>query len=1251
MSQQSADIPPSPRSNGSIPSSWTSRRTLSLDRPPRAPPLRRQSSHLGHPQPVRCWHPDHTTSCSDHGEVSAPLPIGRPGTGTGNFQNINTSFSFSSSLASSSSTPSSPGWPLASPSTRVFHAYSNDVNTSTPAASPSPTPPPPRLSSSIVNAGTHGSASSLPPSPPSTPPVTLPEYAQSTTSSSSTTSTTPVQQPANITPMPKLACVMVGLPARGKTYVGRKVARYLAWLGHKAKIFNVGNYRRDAVGASQPNTFFDPNNVEATKQRTQVALAALEDMINWFEDDSGYTSDSPTNSPTSPPSDSTTTPSNPRHTRTNSGALAGPGSVAIYDATNSTASRRATIYNTCMEKGIQVMFIESICTSQKMIEDNIREVKISSPDYIGYDPQAAVSDFLDRIHQYEKTYETLAPEECEGQIPYVKLINVGDQVIVNKVRGYLQSRIISFLMNLNITPRSFYFSRHGESLFNASGRIGGDSDLSPRGQLFAQRLPALMKEALAQREGIVVGGEGEGGGDACECTVWTSTLKRTIQTAKGLEYRKVRWKQLDELDTGMCDGMTYEEIEERWPEDVGERDEDKYNYRYHGGESYRDLVARLEPVILELERHHEPNHSILIIGHQAVLRAIYAYFLNLSNEELPYVDIPLHTVVRLTPKAYGCLEERFEVDVPAVDTWRPRGARTEEVGGEGGICVECGKGEGTSPKTSPRSSPSMKGVTSPRLGPSTSPTLYGQISPPHTSEIPISPKSRPLATSPLLRPMASLSLSHTSPTLRPFGAPASPRTRPITIPGGSAGAQNHGHHSHHRSGGSGSTGTTALSTSADHTHTHHPQNPPLAPLPPPLLPATHSSFLHPHPHASHAYSPPSRTMSTSPSGTKIHTIRHSAAPEETAVGEGGRRRSSFRAIDEIVALTEVRRANRRSREFGIGKKKWFGGGGGEKRSLHHYRTTAEEVASYELGPKGGLEGKVILITGGNSGLGKEAARIFALRGAEVIITARKVDEGKKIAEELTEEAKAAGSGGSVSCMNLKLDCLNGVRIFVEEFEATGKPIHYLINNAGIMNLPQRETTNQGFEKQFGVNHVGPFLLTNLLVPIIVKSAPARIVVVSSIAHTRGPVVFDDINFEKSYDGWKAYGQSKTANILFAIELNRQLKGTGVEAFSLHPGAILTGLQRYMPEQEQQVLFFENGEPKFWFKDIYEGTATHVYAVTAKELEGQGGAYLEDAGVTEGRHEQAKDAEAAKRLWKVTNELVGESFDWAKVYAK
>lgn len=144
-------------------------------------------------------------------------------------------------------------------------------------------------------------------------------------------------------------------------------------------------------------------------------------------------------------------------------------------------------------------------------------------------------------------------------------------------------------------------------------------------------------------------------------TVWHSTLRRTGQTASLLPYPKLAWKSLDELDAGVCDSMTYEEIETFYPEDYASRDEDKFNYRYRGGESYRDVVVRLEPIIMELER----QENILIIGHQAILRALYAYFHALSQEDLPYIKIPLHAVIQLTPKAYGCDEKRFQLPIEA----------------------------------------------------------------------------------------------------------------------------------------------------------------------------------------------------------------------------------------------------------------------------------------------------------------------------------------------------------------------------------------------------------------------------------------------------------------------------------------------------------------------------------------------------------------------------------------------------------
>lgn len=132
----------------------------------------------------------------------------------------------------------------------------------------------------------------------------------------------------------------------------------------------------------------------------------------------------------------------------------------------------------------------------------------------------------------------------------------------------------------------------------------------------------------------------------------------------------MEWKALDELDSGVCDGLTYAEIEEKYPADFAARDEDKYNYRYLGGESYRDVVIRLEPIIMELER----SENILIVTHQAILRCIYAYFMNVPQERSPWMEVPLHTLIKLTPRAYKTEEERLKADIPAVSTWRGKGS-------------------------------------------------------------------------------------------------------------------------------------------------------------------------------------------------------------------------------------------------------------------------------------------------------------------------------------------------------------------------------------------------------------------------------------------------------------------------------------------------------------------------------------------------------------------------------------------------
>ncbi|CCM05332.1 uncharacterized protein FIBRA_07546 [Fibroporia radiculosa] len=424
----------------------------------------------------------------------------------------------------------------------------------------------------------------------------------------------------------KIVVATVGLPARGKSYLSNKLMRYLKWLEYDVKVFNVGQLRRSrarqlALTTGQRGShnadYFSHQNAEATKLRDKLAEDSLEMLIQWLKDG---------------------------------------GNVGIHDATNSTRSRRQKIERrVAKEKGIVVIFLESVCDDPAVIAANVA-LKVSSgdPDYKDMSPEMAKADFLRRIKAYESVYETIT----EPHLSYLKIINVGNQVTMNHIRGYLQSRIAFYLMNLHLKPRSIFMSRHGESQYNVEGKIGGDSPLSKRGMAYARALPALITDNI---------------GDA-ELTVWTSTLQRTIQTAQLLTYNKLTWKSLDELDAGVCDGMTYEEIEQAYPEDFANRDEDKFNYRYRGGESYRDVVVRLEPVIMELER----QENILIIGHQAILRCLYAYFHNLTQADLPYIKIPLHTVIKLTPKAYGCDEERYTLPIQAVDTHRPKPRATKQ---------------------------------------------------------------------------------------------------------------------------------------------------------------------------------------------------------------------------------------------------------------------------------------------------------------------------------------------------------------------------------------------------------------------------------------------------------------------------------------------------------------------------------------------------------------------------------------------
>jgi NAD(P)-dependent dehydrogenase (short-subunit alcohol dehydrogenase family) len=239
---------------------------------------------------------------------------------------------------------------------------------------------------------------------------------------------------------------------------------------------------------------------------------------------------------------------------------------------------------------------------------------------------------------------------------------------------------------------------------------------------------------------------------------------------------------------------------------------------------------------------------------------------------------------------------------------------------------------------------------------------------------------------------------------------------------------------------------------------------------------------------------------------------------------------------------------------------------------------------------------------------------------------------------------------SIEFRSLDLGSLASVRAFVAEYLKLSRKLHLLINNAGIMATPLAYTPD-GFESQFGTNHIGHFALTTGLIPALKAAGKARIVELTSIGHRRSDIHFEDLNFRKRpYDPWDAYGQSKTANVLFAVAASERLGADGVVANAVHPGGIMSGLQKHVSREEQIKMGWidESGAVNSRFKSPAQGAATSIWAAVAPELEGVGGRYLEDCSIAKpwssdspfsGVMPYALDAGNARRLWAVSEELI------------
>lgn len=321
------------------------------------------------------------------------------------------------------------------------------------------------------------------------------------------------------------------------------------------------------------------------------------------------------------------------------------------------------------------------------------------------------------------------------------------------------------------------------------------------------------------------------------------------------------------------------------------------------------------------------------------------------------------------------------------------------------------------------------------------------------------------------------------------------------------------------------------------------------------------------------------------------------------------------------------------------------------------RPTAMQIVEDE-GLGGKLTDKVMVITGGSAGIGAETARAFHATGAKLFLTVRDFEKGQKVVDSILSEDES--NKAEIIMVKMELDSLDSVRAGAKEILSQTDTVNILINNAGVMAMPEGRTKD-GFETQFGTNHVAHFLLVQLLKPILLKSSSqtfqSRVVCLSSGGHIVSPVRFDDYNFDKpsSYDQWQAYGQSKTCNIYLANELERRYSSQGLHGISVHPGLIKTNLMVHASanDQAQMRAVFDIPAIQMITKTPQQGAATTAYAALSRDWEGKGGVYLSNCAILgpfkgkdmmdltqDGYGPHAYDAAFEGRLWKDSLKMVG-----------
>ncbi|KAL1529317.1 hypothetical protein AB1Y20_000271 [Prymnesium parvum] len=437
----------------------------------------------------------------------------------------------------------------------------------------------------------------IPPSPPATPPHTpasastigMDPAAVSRRTFYSTHFSDVVQE--------RIVIAMVGLPARGKSYMSKAIVRYCNFLGVSCRLFNAGNTRRSRGGAGADASFFDPENASSRALKEQIAMETLEQLLEWLCNSTGL-------------------------------------SCGIFDATNTTRARREALLERCRRapQPVSVIFLETVCNDEAILQQNY-QLKMRNEDYEGKDEEQALLDFIQRVKAYEKVYEPITDEEAEATayppMRYIRVVDAGKKLVVFQLDGdSIVCKWIVQLMNaIHLAPRKLTIALAGESLNDVSGIRGGDSALSEEGYRYATAVTELVKQRIdtGRPPPLVLAG----------------TLQRYEQMAdmlRPIAANVLPFRPLNELCFGLLEGLRAGLLCHSFPAEHAAREADKLNYRYPGvgGQSYFDLIMQMQSILMTIEAS---RRDIIIICDAAVSRVLLGYFEATPIKNIPEVPV------------------------------------------------------------------------------------------------------------------------------------------------------------------------------------------------------------------------------------------------------------------------------------------------------------------------------------------------------------------------------------------------------------------------------------------------------------------------------------------------------------------------------------------------------------------------------------------------------------------------------------